>query len=395
MIKIIIATVMTVISIGTSSAVARERWTAAEASAWYERQPWIVGSNYLPATAVNSLEMWQTQTFDPATIDREFGYAQLMGMNTMRVFLHHLLWEQDPGAFKSRMTKFLDIAGRHRIKVILVLFDSCFDANPKLGPQPTPPKGVYFPAWVQGPGRDRLEDKSKYPLLEKYVYDIVHSFADDKRILMWDIWNEPTPHAGPLFPEEPQGTPKSDLEKRLEEGESKNKAALVELLLPQVFRWAQSAAPSQPLTSAIFDPTHDWTRDRLTPVERVQLDQSDVITFHSYSEPQIFERQAAQLKALERPIICTEFMARPESTIAGILPVGKRLDIGMLNWGFVAGRSQAWIPGDSWLKPYRDKAPSIWNQDLLRVDGTSYDPQEIALIEKLSAAPRGVVPKPE
>lgn len=385
MARSLVAGLMVFIFVASSLATARGRWTTNEAKAWYAHAGWVVGSNYLPATAVNDIEMWQTDTFDQATIDRELMLAENVGMNTMRVFLHHLVWEEDPGGLKARMAEFLEVADRRHIKAIFVLFDSDFDANPQLGPQAAPPPGVYFPGWVQGPGRDRLEDKSKYPRLKDYVSDVIGTFASDSRVLMWDVWNEPTPHPGRLF----QNGKLTDFERRLEASESKQKAALVETLLPQVFTWARRANPSQPLTSAIFDPTHAWASDHLTPVERTQIEQSDVTSFHSYSEPTTFESQVTRLRAFGRPIICTEYMARPISTVAGILPIGKRLDIGMLNWGLVSGRSQARFPVDSWEKPYVDREPKVWTQDLFHPDGTPYDVSETNLIRTLSAAHHG------
>src|SRR5437660_812716 len=78
------------------------RWTAEAANAWYAKQPWLVGSNYIPSDAINELEMWQADTFDAARIDTELGWAQSLGMNTMRVFLQDLLWSQDAKGFKQR-----------------------------------------------------------------------------------------------------------------------------------------------------------------------------------------------------------------------------------------------------------------------------------------------------
>ena len=92
-------------------------------------------SNYIPKSAINELEMWQAETFDPATIDRELGWAEGIGMNTMRVFLHNLVWEQDPKGLEDRINIFLAIAARHHIRPVFVLFDSCWDPHPKLGPQ--------------------------------------------------------------------------------------------------------------------------------------------------------------------------------------------------------------------------------------------------------------------
>jgi hypothetical protein len=51
------------------------RWSEAAANAWYSKQPWLVGSNYIPSNAVNQLEMWQADTFDPARIDTKLGWA--------------------------------------------------------------------------------------------------------------------------------------------------------------------------------------------------------------------------------------------------------------------------------------------------------------------------------
>src|SRR5438045_5946418 len=65
-----------------------DRWSEQKANSWYQQQPWVVGSDYIPASAINELEMWQAETFDPKQIDKELGWAEGLGMNTMRVFLH-------------------------------------------------------------------------------------------------------------------------------------------------------------------------------------------------------------------------------------------------------------------------------------------------------------------
>ena len=149
---------------GTAQLVtAEERWTEAEANAWYAKQPWIVGADFLPSTAINELEMWQAETSDPKTIDRELGWAEAAGMNTMRVFLHNLLWEQDPEGFKKRIDEFLAISARHHIRPMFVLFDSCWDPFPKLGPQHPPIPGVHNSGWVQAPGTAILKDPAQFP----------------------------------------------------------------------------------------------------------------------------------------------------------------------------------------------------------------------------------------
>src|SRR5262245_28338667 len=172
-------------------ALARERWTAEHAEVWGKGSPWLVGANYSPASAINQLEMWQAESFDPAQIDKELAWAESLGFNSMRVFLHHLLWEQDRKGFIERMDRFLGIAERHKIGVMLVLFDSVWDPNPKLGKQRDPQKGVHNSGWVQSPGAADLKDPARRVLLESYVKGIVDRFKSDKRVHAWDIWNEP------------------------------------------------------------------------------------------------------------------------------------------------------------------------------------------------------------
>src|SRR5262245_31601228 len=95
-------------------ASAAERWTPQQANDWYKAQPWLVGCDFIPSNAINQLEMWQPDTFDAATIDRELGWAQSIGFNTVRVFLHDLPWKDDRDKFFGNVDKFLDIAASHK-----------------------------------------------------------------------------------------------------------------------------------------------------------------------------------------------------------------------------------------------------------------------------------------
>ena len=356
-----------------------ERWSAQRARQWYAAQPWILGSDYVPSDAVNELEMWQAATFDSQRIDVELGWAQGLGMNTMRVFLHNLLWQQDPSGFKQRIRAFLRIAARHHIKPIFVLFDSCWDPDPRLGPQHPPIPGVHNSGWVQAPGAAVLDDPKQYGRLEEYVKDIVGSFAHDDRVLAWDVWNEPDNFLGG--------------EGAVYQGEPKDKFQRVASLLPQVFAWARSEHPAQPLTSSLWhDP--NWNRAAgLNSVERTQITESDILSFHNYEWPESFQERVRQLETYGRPVICTEYMARDVgSTIDDVLPVGKRMNVGMINWGFVEGRTQTNLPWDSWQRPYVLMQPAIWHHDLLRADGTPYREREVEILRALSASPKGVVP---
>lgn len=348
---------------------AAARWSEEKANSWYEKQPWLVGSNYNPATAINQLEMWQADTFDAPAIDKELGWAEALGMNTMRVFLHDLLWQQDAEGFKKRLDAFLTIASKHHIRPLLVLFDSCWDPHPKLGMQHPPIPGVHNSGWVQSPGADALQDASQYPRLRSYVEGVVGAFADDQRILAWDVWNEPN----------------NENEGSYKKVEPKNKAELVHTLLPQVFAWARSAHPTQPLTSGVWD--GDWsTPAKLSPIQHVQLEESDVISFHNYGWPEDFARHVTWLEQYHRPLICTEFMARGVgSTFDAILPIAKLRHVGAINWGLVAGKTQTYLPWDSWHKPYVLEEPPVWFHEVFYGDGRPYREEEAKLIKEMTS----------
>jgi hypothetical protein len=355
------------------SAAAVERWSEAKANDWYAKQPWLVGSNYIPATAINELEMWQAETFDPQTIDKELGWAEGLGMTTMRVFLHDLAWQQDPAGYRKRITHFLDIAAKHHIKPLFVLFDSCWDPNPRVGRQRAPKPGVHNSGWLQSPGAKALQDPKEYPRLKAYVTGVVTAFGKDARVLGWDVWNEPD----------------NTNTNSYGSAEPKNKVELVLALLPQVFAWAREAGVEQPLTSGVWK--GDWSSDdTLSPMERVQLENSDVISFHNYDNAAEFEKRILWLQRLHRPILCTEYMARGNgSTFQGSLPIAQKYKVAAINWGFVAGKTQTNLPWDSWQKPYVDREPAVWFHEIFKPDGTPYKQDEVDLIRTLTGRTRG------
>lgn len=346
------------------------RWTEDAANAWYTKQPWLVGSNYLPASAINELEMWQADTFDPKRIDRELGWAEKIGMNTMRVFLQDQLWKQDPEGFKKRIDTFLAIAAKHHIHPLLVLFDSCWDPEPTLGKQHAPTPGVHNSGWVQSPGAKGLTDESQYPALAEYVKGVVGAFANDERILGWDIWNEPDNRNDSSYKDPP------------------NKKELVLALLPRAFAWAREAKATQPLTSGIWHDDPNTPSDKLSPMAREQLELSDVISFHNYNPPAKFEEEVKWLDTYHRPLLCTEYMARPQgSTFSGILPVAKKYKVAAINWGFVAGKSQTYLPWDSWQKPYvNGRVPAVWFHDVFHENGKPYKREETRFIRRITGS---------
>jgi len=365
-----VAILVLVLATCSSGFADSQRWSEEKANNWYQQQPWLVGSNFNPADAINELEMWQAATFDPQQIDKELGWAQNLGMNTMRVFLHDLLWQQDAAGFKQRLDTFLTISAKHKIRPIFVLFDSCWDPFPKLGTQRAPRPGVHNSGWVQSPGAAALQDPAQYPRLKEYVVGVVGAFANDPRVLAWDLWNEPN----------------NTNDRAYGSVEPKKKTELVLALLPQVFDWARSANPSQPLTSGVWE--GDWSSpEKLSATQHIQLEQSDVISFHNYSWPEDFEKKVEWLERYHRPILCTEFMARPMgSTFDSILPVAKRLHVAAINWGLVAGKSQTYLPWDSWEHPYVNEKPPVWFHEVFREDGRPYREREAQIIRELTGA---------
>ena len=348
-----------------------DRWTEEQANRWYSQQPWLVGSNFIPSTAINELEMWQSDTFDLATIDRELGWAESLGMDTMRVFLHNLLWQQDSAGFLKRMDQFLAVADKHHIRTMFVLLDSVWDPNPQLGKQREPRPHVHNSGWLQAPGAALLKDETRWDReLKAYIVGVIEHFRDDKRVLLWDLMNEPD-NDSPQYKSQ----------------ELSNKAEVALRLLKQEWQWARSAHPSQPLTSGVWK--GDWSESTLSEMARFQLENSDVITFHCYDPPEFMRRRIESLRRIHRPVICSEYMARPMgSTFLAILPILKEEKVGAYNWGFVSGKSQTIYPWDSWDKTYNAEPP-VWFHDIFRSNGTPYDAKETEFIKQMTQSVKG------
>lgn len=342
------------------------KWTPDAARAWYAGLPWLVGCNFTPSYAINQLEFWQEDTFDLETIDRELGWAAELGMNSARVYLHDLLWHQDPKGFVSRIEQYLGVADKHGIRTMLVLFDSCWHPEPTLGPQPAPAPGVHNSGWVQSPGISVLSDRSQHWRLQAYVSDIVTAFREDPRVLAWDIWNEP------------DNGPQVD---KCKPATLAAKAALVAPLLVEAFAWARDCNPSQPLTSGIW--LGDWSaHELLSPLQQLQISNSDVVSFHNYGKANSFRQRVRWLKGYGRPILCTEYMARPTgSTFEAILPVAKEQRVGTFCWGLVLGRTQTHLP---WKPVKKPKKSEPWFHDVLHPDGSPHQPQEVAFLRRIT-----------
>lgn len=325
-------------------------WSREKANEWYNQHSWIVGANFIPSNAVNQLEMWQAATFDPKTIDRELGYAEGIGFNTMRVFLHSVAYGADPKGFKSRINQYLAIANKHHIQTIFVFFDDCWNPNPKAGKQPAPKPGIHNSGWVQDPGVREVKDPKQFKVLETYLKDVMSTYAHDKRILLWDLYNEP--------------------------GNS-NKLDTSYNLLTKVFGWAHEVRPDQPLSAGLWR----WDFEKLNTY---QILNSDVVTYHQYEDKAAHERVLQLLKTHGRPMICTEYMARRNNSLfSTIMPLLKKENVGAINWGLVTGKTNTKYAWDTPMP--QGGEPKLWFHDIFYEDGKPYLPAETEFIKKITS----------
>lgn len=326
------------------------RWGAEKANEWYAEKGWLRGCNFQPSTAINQLEMFQQTTFDAITINRELGWAKDLGFNVMRVYLHHLLWTQDREGFKKRLNEYLAISDKHGIKTLFVFFDDCWNDTAWAGTQPLPRPGVHNSGWVRDPGTVLYRNPDTLQTLMAYVKDILQTFKDDRRILMWDLYNEPG-NSGQVNKSLP--------------------------LLKKVFDWAREVQPSQPVTAGIWNNAPEFFE-----LNRFQLENSDIITYHNYNYIDDHIKSIDSLKRLSRPIICTEYMARKNGSLFQlVMPVLKKENIGAINWGFVSGKTNTIF---AWDTPMPNvKEPGLWFHDIYRKDGTAFSDEEIQFIKTI------------
>lgn len=347
-ITVLTALALTPMSCGDMGGQDLQPWTTGRAWEWYRTQPWLVGCNFIPSTAVNQLEMWQAETFDTPTIDRELGYAASIGMNVVRVYLHDLAWSQDPTAFKARVDTFLSIADRHGIRALPVFFDDCWNDDPQPGRQPGPIPGVHNSGWLKSPGSSVVNDSTAWGRLEHYVKDVIGSFRHDRRIALWDLYNEP--------------------------GNGDQDAKSLPLLA-KTFLWARETSPSQPLTAGLWYDNAE--------LNELQLAMSDIITFHNYNDSLSLAAQITDLKHHGRPIVCTEWLRRTGNSLPQThLPIFRHQDVGCINWGLVSGKTQTIFP---WGSKEGTPEPEVWFHDLFRADGTPFDQNEVAVFRALTS----------
>lgn len=333
------------------SAQNSQRWSPEKAKAWYSKQGWLRGSNFQPSTAINQLEMFQSESFDTATLHKELGWARDLGFNVMRVYLHHLLWTADKQGFKKRLDSYLGISTKYGIKTLFVFFDDCWNDTAWTGTQPAPKSGIHNSGWVRDPGTMVHRYPDTVATLEAYVKDVLSTFKNDPRILMWDLYNEP--------------------------GNSQQFNQSMPLL-KNVFEWAREINPSQPVTAGVWN-----EGERFQDLNAFQLQNSDVITYHNYNYIDHHKNAIDSLKKFGRPIICTEYMARRNGSLFQlIMPLLKSENIGAINWGFVSGKTNTIFAWDTPMP--NQKEPLLWFHDIFRQDGTPFSTYEVEFIKTIT-----------
>ena len=320
----------------------RPVWSKHAANQWYAKQGWLRGCDFIPSTAINQLEMWQAESFDTATISTGNWDMPSQSVSIACVYFC-ITWHGSrmPPVLRSGWSRYLAIASKRNIKTIFVFFDDCWNETYSAGPQPAPKPGIHNSGWVRDPGKLLYDDPNLINTLEAYVKDILRTFRNDKRILLWDLYNEP--------------------------GNSnyQNKSMP---LLKKAFQWGREVNPVQPLSAGV------WSKD-LVDLTAYQLINSDVITYHNYENEKEHQVAIDSLRKFGRPLICTEYMARlRNSTFFNIMPLLKKENIAAINWGLVSGKTNTKY---AWDTPMPDGAePKIWFHDIFRPDGSPYSQAE-------------------
>lgn len=339
------------------------RWSEEKANAWYAERDWPVGCDYVPAYAGNQIQMWQSSTWNPAEIDKELGWAEELGFNSVRIFLHDKVWSADRDAFFAHIEEFLKIADSHGISSLVTLFtnggsrDRCVDED--IAPIP----GIHNSIWAQTPGIETVNDPSQWGWVKEYEQDVLRHFKDDSRIIAWCLYNEP------------ENVP----------------ACHTYPLLKKVFEWAREINPSQPLTAPIYTRPLSGSGNLTTrfPTVTYLCENCDVLSIHCYQPADEMQRFIDLMKTFNRPIFCTEYLARPfGSTFETVMPVLKKEKVAAYDFGLVKGAMQChyeWnkVDADGNKIPFTEE-PELWFHDILYPDGTPYNAAEVEFIKSMT-----------
>ena len=352
------------------------RWSKEKAWEWYRSYPWIRGCNYMGSDCANRIDQWQEYGFEEklATAEKEFALMESIGYNSIRVIIEYEVWAEQHDGFMERFDRYIAAAARHGIYTMVVLSNECAVRTPTYVPPVFGEQrwelgfhgGKEFKTWYQHGKDDRyniLDDPTIAPKYYEMVRELITKYKDDPRILVWDLMNEP--------------------------GNGRGNKSLVHL--KKFFEIGQEIDPIQPLCADVWRGMKDGKAT--SEIEQFALEESDVISYHSYTSYLKNVLIIKQLKRYDRPIFNTEWLSRPSgNTVQLMMPLFFLEQIGCYQWGFVAGKYQTYEPSQGVWKNYEENGYEAvkhldftkWQHDLYRPGGRfPYDPEEIEIIRKL------------
>ena len=346
-------------------------WSKEKAWDWYNSKPWFRGCNYLPSDCCNRIAMWQELDFEKhlETMDRELALAASIGFNSIRVILEYIVYKEEHDSFMERFERFLTVAAKHGITVMVCFGNDC--TVPKDSKYKAPYIGVqtydlgYHGGRKNSPhgsnpnavGYSLLDEPESAKIFFNMVEEFVSKYKNDERICIWDLFNEPG---------------------------NANRDTISVPHVQRMFDIARSCNPIQPLTSGV------WTNpSNPKPAEVTAMENSDIISFHSYWKLPVSVCFIEELKEWGRPLIITEWLHRcVYNTVEEMFPLFYLEKIGCWNWGFVAGPSQTYEPWElTWACYEKGQEVDVtrWQHDLFRPSLRPYDPKEIEIIRKFTA----------
>ncbi len=356
-----------------------QRWSKERAWEWYNSRPWIRGCNFMGSDCANRIDQWQELGFEERfkTADEELALAAKTGFNSIRIILEYIVWKEEHDGFMERLERYIELAHSHGISCMMVFGNDCMPPKTESW-KPLKP-GVQHYDWGWHGGRKVSQHGTfntvGYHVLDEpeialehyeWVREIVTKYKDDERVIMWDVFNEI--------------------------GNSNRK----NLSLPHMkkfFEIIREINPIQPLTACLFQYPENFSDfsgylENLTDTQQYIVDNSDIITFHSYGS---YERNVMIIKTLKklgRPIVNTEWLARCiGNNVQEMFPLFFLEGIGCYNWGLVAGKYQTYEPWNSVWDQY-EQNPNLnwdftkWFHDLYRPSLHPYDPKEIEIIKR-------------
>lgn len=346
----------------------KRRWTAEEATEWYEAFPWIRGCNFIGSDCAGRIDMWQSYRSEEhfATAERELALAEKIGFNSIRLLVEFDVWYQEHDAFTENLERYIALAASHGLSVVIALANEAAISRGEFSLKPLGEQS-YALGYHQGrlplspeqaakPGIHPLEVEPWKSHYLRMVREIVEKYRDDERVVMWNVYNEP----GIIIGE--RAIP----------------------LLSALFETVRACDPVQPLAADVWHPVKGG--EISNPIDKVSFELSDVISFHSYTAYRWFVPQIEALKKLGRPIFLTEWLNRiSHNDVAEIYPLLYLEKIACYCWGFVVGKTQTNEPWDSlWLQYENGTHPELdftkWQHDLFRPSLHPYDPHEIEII---------------